>query len=494
MSQRISPFQLTDASSWSGLTTENHLGYMGMMNRILINPLIDNIMEVNLGMDFDRFMDNFPTYEIEKDAEFEWLMCGPDIKNYPLVTYYDASGATPAKAGVNFTRFFMEFPVRMFEATDAIATDSKEVYQLQVKADPIMVGTNWRYEVELLTGDPTLFVPASELISGKRYAKLYSPVEQTLSQRGGTVQHTGYFKMYNRCSSIRSNYDVPGNMISAGENKPMGALFVVKDANGKPKTEATWLGKLEYDFMTQFKRQKAYLGMYALHNKTTQGTYNTKGESGYEIKMGAGLYQQISPSNIHYLANWTLDQLEDILLSLSVGKLPADQRKFVIGTGEYGWKRFHKVVQAAGMPFATMNAGNRITGTGNNLHFGGQYTSVGFVNGIEVTLMKLPFLDDPTLNTDVHPDGGLVSSYEMLIMDIGTTNGKPNIEKVVVKGNEEMTSYVPGMRDPFTPYNKVSTPRMAATLKDGYSVGKMYIGGIKVNNPTKIARILPNFH
>lgn len=491
--QRISPFQLNDASQWSGLTTENHLGYMGMQNRVLISPLIDQIMEVNLGMDFDRFMDNFPSFTIERDVEFEWLLAGPDIKNYPLISYYDVSGAVPAKPGINQSRFYMEFPVRMFEVTDAIATESKEVYQLRI-TEVVPVGANWRFEVELITGDPTLFVPATELAAGKRFAKLYSPVEQTLSQRGGTVQHSGYFKMYNRCSSIRSQYEVPGNMIDAGDNKPMGAMFTVKDAAGKIKTEATWLGKLDFDFLSQFKRQKAYLGYYGIHNKTNQGTYTNKGESGYEIKMGAGLLQQISPSNVHYLNNYTLDQLEDILLSLSVGKLPSDQRKFVLGMGEYGKKRFHKLVQAAGMPFASTNAGGRITGSGNALRFGGQFTEVGFVNGIEVTLMLLPFLDDPTFNQAQHPDGGLVSSYEILVMDIGTSNGKPNIEKVVLKGAEsDIVGYVPGLRDPFTANGSQGKPKMAANLKDGYQVGAMHISGLKVNNPTKIARILPNF-
>lgn len=493
MPQRISPFQLNDASQWSGLTTENHLGYMGMQNRQLIGPLIDQILEVNLGIDFDRFMDNFPTFTIDRDTEFEWLLAGPDIKNYPLITYYDASGATPVKPGINQSRFYMEFPVRMFEITDAIATDSKEVYQLRItEVQPI--GVNWRYEVELITGNLLLFVPATELVAGKRYAKLYSPVEQTLSQRGGTVQHSGFFKMYNRCSSIRMNYEVPGNMINATDNKALGAMFAVKDDNGKIKTEATWLGKLDYDFMSQFKRQKAYLGVYALFNKTDQGTYTNKGETGYEIKMGAGLYQQISPSNVHYMSSYTLDQLEDILLSLSVGKLPQDQRKFVIATGEYGWKRFHKLVEARGIPFSSNNAGNRITGTGNELRFGGQFTSLGLINGIEVTLMKLPFLDDPTLNTTQHPDGGLASSYEMLIMDIGTSNGKPNVERVQVRGSEtDVYTYVPGMRDPFTPNGGAGRPKMAASLKDGYDVGCMSISGIKVNNPTRIARILPNF-
>jgi hypothetical protein len=490
---RISPFQLTDNVQWSGLTTENHLGYLGMQNRELISPIVDSIMEQNLGLDFDRFMDNFPTHTIDRDVEFEWLLAGPDIKNYPLISYYDSSGAVPAKPGINHTRFFMEFPVRMFEPTDAIATDSKEIYQLKViEVQPI--GTNWKFEVELITGDPALFVPATELVAGKRFAKLYSPVEQTLSQRGGTVQHNSYFKMHNRCSSIRMNVDVPGNLIDAGDDSPLQTAFMVKDENNKPKQMKTWLGKLDWDFRSQFKRQKAYLGMYAIFNKTVQGTYVNKGESGYDMKMGAGLYQQISPSNVHYLNNYTLDQLQDILFSLSIGKLPQDERKFVIATGERGWVRFHKLVEARALPFSANNAGNRVTGTGNNLRFGGQFTSVGFLNGIEVTLMQLPFLDDPTFNTAQHPDGGLVSSYEMLIMDIGKSNGKPNIERVVVKNNEtDIYGYVPGLRDPFVPNGTEGRPKQSATLKDGYQMGCMHIRGIKVNNPTRIARILPNF-
>lgn len=490
---RISQFQLTDATQWAGLTTENHLGFLGMQNRQLISPYIDSIMEVNMGLDFNRFMDNFPTFTIDSDVEYEWLLAGPNIKNYPLISYQDSSGAIPVKPGINHTSFFMDFPVRMFEPTDLIATDSKEIYQLRV-IDVKPIGPNFRFEVELMTGDSSLFVPASELVTGKRFAKLFSPVEQTLSQRGGTVSHNSYFRMYNRCSNIRMNVDVPGNMISQGMDSPLGTAFMVKDEQGKPKQMKTWLGKLDYDFREQFQRQKAYLGVYGKHNKADDGTYKQKGESGYEIKMGAGLYEQIAPSNVHYLNNYTLDQLQDILLSMSVGKLPQDQRKFVIATGEQGWIRFHKLVEQRAMPFATNNGGNRITGSGNTLRFGGQFTSVGLLNGIEVTLMQMPFLDDPTFNTEVHPDGGLVSSYEMLIMDIGTSNGKPNIERVVVKNNEQdVYAYVAGLRDPFQPNGTMNSPKAASTLKDGYQLGCMHIGGIKVNNPTKIARILPNF-
>lgn len=494
MAQRVSMFQLTDPIRWSEITTENHLGRMGMMEPELVSPIINNLEDANYGMEFDRFVDNFETTMLEEDKEFDWLISGPDVKNYPLVTWYDESGNQPAKPGINMTAFYMEFPERIFELTDVIATDTREVYQLQVIAEPEPVGINTKYKVRLITGDYTLFVPASELVVGKRFAKLYSTVEQTLSTRGGGVSHTGYMRMRNRCSTIRKQYEVPGNMIQRGDNAARQAFFMVKDENGKAKTVSTWIGKLEWDFNMQFKREKANLYMYSKSNKTAQNTYVQKGLSGYEMKTGGGLYEQISPSNIHYINNWTLDQITDILMNLSVGRLAMDKRHFVLGMGEWGMRRFHQLCEARAIPFSYNNAGGRVSGSGNNLKFGGQFVQYGFVNGIEISVMHLPFLDDPEFNTERHPDGGTISSYEILIMDIGTTGGKANIKKVSIKNEKEIYYYVPGIRSPWTGLSgSDKMPNMSTSGKDGYEFGRKFTAGLMVVNPTSIARIVPNY-
>ncbi len=494
MSQRVNAFQLTDPLKWSGITTENHLGLMGMLEPELASPLIHALEDANYGMEFDRFVDNFEVLEISEDKDFDWLIAGPDVKNYPLVTWYDESGNQPVKPGINNTEFFVEFPDRAFELTDNIATDSREIYQLQVTAEPVQIGFNWKYRVRLSTGDPTLFMPSSELVVGKRYAKLYSVVEQTLSTRGGTVQHTGYMRMRNRCTTIRKQYEVPGNMIQRGDNAPRQAFYVVKDENAKPKQVSTWIGKLEWDFNMQFKKEKANLYIYSKSNKTSQSTYVQKGLSGYDQKQGGGLYEQCSPSNVHYITNWTLDQITDILMNLSVGRLAMDKRHFVLGMGEWGMKRFHKLCEARAIPFSYNNAGNRVSGSGNTLAFGGQFVKYGDVNGIDLTVMHLPFLDDQEFNTERHPDGGTMSSYEILIMDIGTTGGKANMNKVLVKGEPEIYYYVPGIRTPWTGISgSDKVPNMAASSKDGYEFGRKFTAGFMLVNPTSVARIKPNY-
>ncbi len=490
---KISALQKFEPTDYQGLVTENNLGQMGMLSPILVNKTIDNIYEVNVGLDLDRFMDQFPTLELDDDLPFEWsLNSQSQFKNTPLIAFYDSTlSSQPASPGIGNTDVWFEFPDKLFSEIDVFAPADygKETYQWQIK-EWRPSGSNHLYRASLMTGDSNLFQPATELVAGKRFVKMFSPVEQTLSQRGSnSVTHSSPFRMQNRLSMIRKEFMVPGNMIDKKANNPIAFPFV--DASGK--VQATWLGKLDYDYMVEFKRQKAMLGLYAKANKNSQGAYIQKGESGYEIKMGSGIYEQISPSNVHYYSSFNIDVLSDILMTLSVGKLPQDRRKFVLGTGEYGMRAFHRSVETKSVAYGPNRIEMRFSGSMDDLKYGGQFTAFGFINGIEVTLMYIPFLDDPSLCATQHPDGGLLSSYEFLILDFGTQQGNPNIQKVTLKGGKgEMNRYIPGLRDPFTPNSSGTHGAMTVSKVDGYEIIKAYIGGTKIHNPMRCARFIPN--
>lgn len=214
----ISPLQKYEPKDWSGLTTKNHLGAMFGEMPILISDVLDNIFDVNLGLDLDRFADQFPTLDIDKDSPFEWLLNSQSaFKNIPLINYYDSTlAAQPAKAGIGGSIFYLEFPDRIFEAIDIIspANYGKEKYLLKITAAPTPNGSNWVYPVKLTSGDLTLFVPTSMLTGGVRWVKMFAPVEQTLSQRGSSsINHSSPLRMANRCTMIRAEYTVPGNII-----------------------------------------------------------------------------------------------------------------------------------------------------------------------------------------------------------------------------------------------------------------------------------------
>jgi hypothetical protein len=495
VSNKINQLQLTMPKDWSGLTTKNHIGAMWGEQPIITSNLISNIFDVNLALDIERFMDQFPTMEIERDAPFEWFLNNASLyRTVPLVNYYtdvnlSAQGTTP---GIGHSKFYLEFPDRLFEYSDVIGYGytEKETYQMRVDDEPRPNGTNWVYTVSLVTGDSNLYVPSTDLVAGVRFLKLYALAEQTLSQRGtSSVTFTSPFKMQNRLSFMRAEYMVPGNMIDQKENEPLGFFFI--DADGKRHT--TWINKLDYDFLVQFKRMKNLGILYGKSNKNSQNTYQMKGTSGYEIRTGSGLLEQIAPSNIHYYNTFNIDVLSDIMMSLSVGKLPEDQRRFVLGTGEYGMRQFHKAVETKAVTFAPSREEIRIGGSLNNMSYGGQFKKYSFLNGIEIELMYLPFLDDPSLGSPMHPDGGLVSSYEYMILDFGTSNGKPNIQKVTAKNANDIFRYIPGLRDPFSPggLKASSGPSMTVSPLDGYQVLRATTFGVKVHNPMRIARFIP---
>lgn len=487
----ISPLQKYEPKDWTGLTTENHFGSMFGLEPQLVSSLIENIYKVNLGDDLLSVLDQFPVEYIDDDRPYEWLLQGADEKNLPLIQAEDGSGSViTVSAGINHTRFFLIFPERYFEATDVLVGEKPDLYKVRIVSDPKQRGLEWLYECELVTGDSNLAIPAADLASGTRWSKDYSLVEQTLSKRGGSVTHTSPFRMSNVLSMIRKQYLVPGNMIRKGQNKPL--AFSFQDQNGKVQT--TWIGKLDWDFMSQFRREKARLMMFGNSNRAADGTYGNKGDSGFEIRAGAGLRDQIAPSNLFYYNNFDIDWLTEVMINLSVGKLPEDKRRFVLGTGEYGMYQFHKASEDKASNFTPNFTFDRINvdKKSNKMSYIGQFLEYKTVNGITIELMHIPAYDDTVRNKLYHPEGGLAESRRYTIMDFGTAGGESNISKVEMKGDAEIYRYIPGLRDPFNPYNALTSPTMSASSVDGYEVHRAYMGGLRVKNPMRMAEIIPS--
>jgi len=486
----ISPLQKYEPKEWGGLTTENHLGALFGQEPELINSVIEQIYKVNLGGDdIVSFLDKFPTKYIQDDVPFRWMLQGADEKNIPLEDYWadETFSSKPSKPGIARSTFWLVFKERLFFATDVIVGEKPDDYKLRIESDPIRLGNSWAFKVRLVTGNDHLSVHPDELKSGTRWSKEYSLVEQTLSKRGGEVSHTSPFAMENTLSMIRKQYKVPGNMIRKGENKPLAFSFV--DSEGKVQTR--WLKKLDWDFLVQFRRERARLIMYSNSNKMADGSYGNTGESGYEIRAGHGLYEQMAPSNLFYYNTFDIDWLTEIAIGLSVGKLPEDSRRFVLSTGEYGMFQFHKAVEEKASHWTPNFSQDRISISGNKMSYRGQFLEYRTVNGISFELMHDPMKDSPIRNKIYHPEGGLASSREYDLLDFGTADGKPNIQKVALKGDEDIYKYIPGMRDPYSPYNKLSSPGQTASSVDGYEVHRMYIGGVMITNPMRTMRIKP---
>jgi len=305
------------------------------------------------------------------------------------------------------------------------------------------------------------------------------------------MQHTGPYRLSNNMSMFRMEYTVPGNMIRKGKNAPLAFKWV--DQNGKMIT--SWLGKMDWDFNVAFRRYKSRLLLYGNSNKMLDGTFGNIGESGYEIRAGWGMYEQIAPSNVIYYPynGFDIDYLVDIILSMTVGKFEEDSRRIVLTTGEYGAYQFHKAVTENSAKYTPNFTSDRIVNLGGNrLGYRGQFVKYTAVQGIEFEIFIDKSKDNFVRNKILHPNGGVAESYTYDILDFGKAGGEPNIQFFTMEGDEDIYRYIPGLRDPFNPYNNQSKPTMTASKVDGYQIIRAFIGGARIKNPARCARLRPN--
>ena len=316
-----------------------------------------------------------------------------------------------------------------------------------------------------------------------------------MSKKGSDISFTSPFLMSNRISMIRKEHTVPGEMILKGENEPVSFNWQYGVEGGQVKQFKTWLNKIDWEFDKAFRREKSRMLFFGKSNRSEDGKYLNIGDAGGEIKTGIGLRDQISPANIFNYTTFDINQLVDFALSLSVGKLPEDSRHFVIGTGEHGLKMISRAIEATAGAQALEY--NRIPGinSGKTGSFERtQFVKYADINGISFEFIHIPWYDDYVRNKTYHPNGGLVESYRLTIMDFGTSQGNPNIQQVRLKGQDEVFAYLPGLRYPYFPGNGRTAPKLMASKVDGYEITRADWCGIKVHNPLRMGEWIPNIY
>ena len=508
---KVLPLQLYEPKHINGLVTDNHLSAIGAKLPQSISNAVEYLYPISGpynpgGEDIYSILNKFDTmYVDDPEIPFSWWLADREDRSIGLLSWGDSSLTAVAFPGKGGASFYMKFAEDYFGPMDVIGSDKKELYQLQVIGDAVSSDSSGAvYEVRLFTGDQTSFIPAAELYTGSRWVQMYPSVESTMSKRGGKTHTAAPFKMEQVLSTIRLDVTIPGNMIDQGKNAPLAFSWVDAQTG---KTMTTWLGKLEWDYLKQFRMHRTNLVYYGKGTQKLDGSFAFKGESGFSIKSGPGIYDQIAPTNIHTYDGYNLDidWLLDLIMAMTVGKFPEDMRRIVISTGAWGARLIHEgIVRKIGSIGQMSSSSNgyirnntQIQVSGGKLTFtSGQYIKYIDMLGIDFEVIIDPLKDDLVMNTMDFPDGkGKVNSRIFDILDFGTQKGKPNIQLVKPKGTMQtgLYKYVPGLRTPYTTTNAWDgvTPGMAANKIDGYELIRMDQLAAYIRNPMRCMRILP---
>lgn len=471
---KLNDLQVSYAQSWAGLTTDNHLYAIYQNDVQLASDIVTQVFNKLNYQGLENFFSKYPTKVLDHDGEFSWKLKGDDRKAIAIVGYTAADSARP---GYGKAAFQLELAERFFQKSDYLIFDDRN-YGVRIIDEGVSNGTTWVYTVEHMKPSMTHFIPTGLLTAGRRVSKQNNIVTNVLNDEFGGTEFTSHFELRNHFSTLSKEYVVPGNM----HDRPLLIGFKTPDG-GMEKTWTRWQ-EMVYNF--QWLKEKNRQLMFSESNQNSDGTFSTKAGNGFTIKQGAGLRQQISPSYRFYFSKLTLDYLYEVALNLSINILPEDQREFLILTGERGMIAFHKLIEDKVGIFQPLGD-NRTYGSGQNRGFGGQYRSFMGPQGVKYTIAHMPEYDDVIDNRLDHPDGGYTENYRMTIMNIGTTNGEPNIQKIVPRGRYDLKGYVAGLTSPYGP-NKGGL--MSAAI-DGYEMKCQTSHAIKLHNPMSAAELIP---
>jgi hypothetical protein len=479
----LNGLQLYRTKYFHGLTDENMLS-----QALLVKPhVVSNVLSYIFGtMDQQSSVDFLTgglgrTLTIE-NREFEWSAM---VEADKAITIKDAkwqgsSISSTDVPGINGTPIQVWVSERAFGPGAIVEFDDKE-YQARVMGEPYQDGHDWVYTLQVADSQSTSYIPPSLLADGKQLSRVGSAYEEG-SYEADIISYQAPVKLRNHLTTMRLKYDITGSAAASV------MIIEMRDPKTKKSTRY-WTDYQEWLALRQWYRTVDYQLVYSRYNARPDGTTPLKGTSGRPVYLGAGLLQQISPANKRTYTKLTDDLLEDFLTDLSYNIRGMNERRYVALTGEMGMKELDRVLKAKASGYTLIDT-KFVTGTGQNLTFGGQFTTWNMLNGVVLTLKHFPLYDSLYHGRKLHPTSGKpVESYRMTFVDMSMRDGESNIVKVVRKGREMVMWSVAGAVAPGQGFsNNRSTVR--SNGYDGYTVHFLGEMGIMLKDPTTSGELI----
>ena len=346
-------------------------------------------------------------------------------------------------------------------------------FQVRVSGHPYQDGSTWVYECYVADGFAGSYIPGEYLLPGRQVSRIGSAYEE-YSDEADIINYQTPFKMRNNLMTLRLSYDITGDAYST-------VLAIALKDPESGKTSYLWSDYQYWIALREWKRREEKMLLFAHSNRNSDGTYNVRGTNGRPVAISAGLFEQISPSNVRYYTTLTAELLEDYLFDLCYNMLGTNERKFIALTGEMGMREFDRVLKEKAASYTLIDT-KFITGNGQELTLGGQFTTYKMLNGIELTLKRCGLFDNMELFRQLHPiTGKPLMSYTFLFVDLGSRDGQANVVKVCRKGREFVQWCTGGSVIPSGYGNSINTLR--SNSRDGYQVHFLGEEGIMLRNP-----------
>lgn len=470
----INNLQLYRGKKFDGLVDSNKLSNAFLTQPEIVNKTLSFVFGYHYNNPLALLTGGIGQTQYIDNAEFEWHLAG-DLEQPTVITrLVEVGNLTPGIGGTPFkVALSMDGP--QFVSGEVLIPNDRN-FPVIVLGDGVQEGNEMVYTLQLLDGklNPDKFMPPALLAPGKEFSKDFTAYEEG-SSRSGITNYASPFALRNRLTIHRKHYEMTGGA----------ATDVMVIALKDPKTgkeSYLWETYAEWQFLQQWYRE---LDRAAVYNKFGVAP----GENGRPVLTGAGLREQIAPANKRDYTVLTESVIREFLMDLSYNVIDQGKRKFVALCGEGFMDQFDRAMKDTVRGWQLVDT-KFVTGSGQELTLGGQFTTYKGLNGTEVTLAHFPCYDDPVHNRLLHPETlRPLESYRATFIEYGNYDGKGNFVKMAKRGREQLMWSNSGSMDASGGKNS----RVAFGSKfDGYEVEVLSEIGYKLHNPMSCGELVCN--
>lgn len=433
--------------------------------------------------------------EIPNDV-FRWTLAGDDEVPFYITELLEGSNPRP---GYGKATFRIALNHGFLQEPDVLQFEDNRLPLLEIVGTGQQVGNSTYYTVQLQTSDPNEWVPVSELAVGKRLIKASTSISTEMNDKWGTDAYGSMLDLEAQIGAFGEMFEVTDKVIrkeiqaKASQGKKdvfsTGYAFDVRQGD-KIIPRGAFITMAEARLLNRVEMDREMSMVFGTSSTRTDSTGR------YTRRTGAGYRQLVKDGHILY-HNGGLNaaQLESYFHGIFLQRRDGEDRHIVISTGEAGMRLLHQIVSDEYNSFLTVDSSflSKVPGIGGNrgLSYGAQFMEFQAINGIRITWMHNPMLDNHKYCGRVHPEDPrfTVDSYRMDIFDFGTADGgaESNMSMVVESGVESY-AYTCGIYDPYTGAEK--SGGKVASFEKGVKFEREISGGLLVWDTSRIGSII----
>lgn len=484
-----------DNLNWANYTKENHLYYNGYVKPTELNKGAIKFLSTTKSLSsgttplLDLLKGKGKT-EVISTSNWTWKMRGLNCRPAVVLRDEEPDNVT---LGIQFTKFKIKLDTDFYVVGDIIYPSGPKKFQVRIQEEGVKDGDGMIYTVQLVTDDPSMYLPKKFVQPGTQWRKLFATYGEGRIGAGSTHNaETPEFEFYSWMSHIAKRYKVTGD--AARTRLVIDPVYKGENGMYKSTDKRMWTYMQEAIFDNQWNNEIENLLMYS---RSTQRIIDE--QTGSVVRQGPGLQELMEEGNILYYNNFSVKLVENFIRDIHFNRVKPENRNIYMLTGQIGMEMWNNAIaNIANGKFSDMSAfyidekGNKADRSqGGTLTFGNYWKGYNMQWGTLIPVWFPPY-DDLEKHTEINPATGYpTESQRFTFLNLGLGEGLTN-DNLVYMERERSASYgyVSGTFSPFGPANN----ELMAHAGDYYEVIRTKQCGIQLTDPKMTGELVFNMH